>query len=64
MIKSSVSGRVKKINVSAGSDIADTMVSDGALMILSLDGKMSVTLTGVADISVNDSVTVTLSSGT
>lgn len=63
-IESSVSGRVKKINVSAGSDIADTMVSDGALMILSLDGKMSVTLTGVADISVNDSVTVTLSSGT
>ena len=64
VIESSVSGRVKKINVSAGSDIADTMVSDGALMILSLDGKMSVTLTGVADISVNDSVTVTLSSGT
>ena len=64
VIESSVSGRVKKINVSAGSDIADTMVSDGALMILSLDGKMSVTLTGVADVLVNDSVTVTLSSGT
>ena len=64
VIESSVSGRVKKINVSAGSDIADTMVSDGALMILSLDGKMSVTLTGVADVSVNDPVTVTLSSGT
>ena len=64
VIESSVSGRVKKINVSAGSDISDTMVSDGALMILSLDGKMSVTLTGVADVSVNDSVTVTLSSGT
>ena len=64
VIESSVSGRVKKINVSAGSDIADTMVSDGALMILSLDGKMSVTLTGVADVLVNDSVTVILSSGT
>ena len=63
-IESSVSGRVKKINVSAGSDISDVMVSDGALMILSLDGKMSVTLTGVSDVSVDDSVTVTLSSGT
>lgn len=64
VIESSVSGRVKKINVSAGSDISDIMVSDGALMILSLDGKMSVTLTGVSDVSVDDSVTVTLSSGT
>lgn len=64
VIESSVSGRVKKINVSAGSDISDTMVSDGALMILSLDGKMSVTLTGVSDVSADDSATVTLSSGT
>ena len=64
VIESSVSGRVKKINVSAGSDISDVMVSDGALMILSLDGKMSVTLTGVSDVSADDSVTVTLSSGT
>ena len=64
VIESSVSGRVKKINVSAGSDISDTMVSDGALMILSLDGKMSVILTGVSDVSADDSVTVTLSSGT
>mgnify|MGYP000727215335 CR=1 FL=1 len=39
MIESSVSGRVKKINVSAGSDLSDIMVSDGALMVLSLDGK-------------------------
>lgn len=30
VIESSVSGRVKKINVSAGSDVSDTMVSDGA----------------------------------
>ena len=64
VIESSVSGRVKKINVFAGSDISDTMVSDGALMILSLDGKMSVVITGGADVLVNDSVTVTLSSGT
>lgn len=64
MIESSVSGRVKKINVSAGSDVSDTMVSDGALMVLSLDGKMAVSLSGVSGVSVGDSVTVTLSSGT
>ena len=64
VIESSVSGRVKKINVSAGSDVSDTMVSDGALMVLSLDGKMAVSLSGVSGVSVGDSVTVTLSSGT
>ena len=64
VIKSSVSGRVKKINVSAGSDVSDTMVSDGALMVLSLDGKMAVSLSGVSGVSAGDSVTVTLSSGT
>lgn len=64
MIESSVSGRVKKINVSAGSDLSDIMVSDGALMVLSLDGKMAVSLSGVSGVSAGDSVTVTLSSGT
>ncbi len=64
VIESSVSGRVKKINVYAGSDVSDTMVSDGALMVLSLDGKMAVSLSGVSGVSVGDSVTVTLSSGT
>lgn len=47
--------------MSAGSDIADVMVSDGALMVLSLDGKMAVSL---ADVSAGDTVTVVLSSGT
>lgn len=64
VIESSVSGRVKKINVSAGSDLSDIMVSDGALMVLSLDGKMAVSLSGVSGVSAGDSVTVTLSSGT
>lgn len=64
VIESSVSGRVKKINVSAGSDVSDTMVSDGALMVLSLNGKMAVSLSGVSGVSAGDSVTVTLSSGT
>lgn len=64
VIEASVSGRVKKINVSAGADVSDTMVSDGALMVLSLDGKMAVSLSGVSGVSAGDSVTVTLSSGT
>lgn len=64
VIEASVSGRVKKINVSAGSDVSDTMVSDGALMVLSLDGKMAVSLSGVSGVAAGDSVTVTLSSGT
>lgn len=64
VIESSVSGRVKKINVSAGDDISDTMVSDGALMVLSLDGKMAVSLSNVSGVAAGDSVTVTLSSGT
>lgn len=64
VIESSVSGRVKKINVSAGSDLSDIMVSDGVLMVLSLDGKMAVSLSGVSGVSAGDSVTVTLSSGT
>lgn len=63
-IESSVSGRVKKIYVSSGADVSDTMVSDGALMLLSLDGKMSVSLENVSEVEAGDSVTVTLSSGT
>ena len=55
---------MKKINVSAGSDIADVMVSDGALMVLSLDGKMAVSLADVSGVSAGDTVTVVLSSET
>lgn len=50
--------------MSAGSDIADVMVSDGALMVLSLDGKMVVSLADVSGVSAGDTVTVVLSSGT
>lgn len=50
--------------MSAGSDIADVMVSDGALMVLSLDGKMAVSLADVSGVSAGDTMTVVLSSGT
>ena len=62
-ISSSVDGRVKRIFVEAGDDIADVMLENGALMVLSLDGKMAVDLTGTT-LAKDDTVTITLSSGT
>lgn len=61
VIESSVNGRVKRILVSSGSDISETMLNDGALMVLSLDGKMALTLTDVSGVEKGDTVTVTTS---
>lgn len=63
-ITASVSGRVKKIYTASGDKIADVMLENGALILLSLDGKMAVKLENVTGIEAGDSVTVTLSSGT
>lgn len=63
-IAASVSGRVKKIYTASGDKIADVMLENGALILLSLDGKMAVKLENVTGIEAGDSVTVTLSSGT
>lgn len=63
-ITASVSGRVKKIYTASGDKIADVMLENGALILLSLDGKMAVELENVTGIEAGDSVTVTLSSGT
>lgn len=63
-IESSVSGRVKVIYAAADSDVTDVMLENGALMELSLDGKMAVDLTDVTDAEKGDSVFVTLSDGT
>ena len=62
-IKSSVSGRVKKIYAAKGDGVTDVMQEDGALALISLDGKMAVEITASADVSVGDDVTVTLSDG-
>lgn len=40
------------------------MVDNGALMLLSLDGKMAADFTGVSGVAAGDTVTVTLSDGT
>ena len=62
-IKSSVSGRVKKINAAKGDCVTDVMQEDGALALISLDGKMAVEITAASEVSVGDDVTVTLSDG-
>lgn len=62
-IETQVSGRVKKIYVSSGDSVSDSMVTNGALMLLSVDGKMSLTLTGVSGVAAGDSVNVNLSDG-
>lgn len=62
-LESSVEGRVKLIYAQTGDEVADIMLENGALMVLSLDGKMAVDIK-TADLEEGDSVTVTLSSGT
>lgn len=63
-IKSGVSGRVKKICADVDDRVADVMSESGALLLLSLDGKMAVDIDASADIALGDTVTVTLSDGT
>lgn len=63
-IKAKVAGRVKKIYVQKGDDAGNSITENGALMLLSLDGKMAVSLDGVSDVSKDEEVTVTLSDGT
>lgn len=60
-----VDGRVKKIYVSEGDDAAECMLENGALMLLSIDGKLGVDLEGISqEVTEGDEVTVTLSAGT
>lgn len=63
-VTAKVSGRIKKIYVQESSDVAKSMVDNGALILLSLDGKMAADFTGVSGVAAGDTVTVTLSDGT
>lgn len=64
-ISASVDGRVKKIYCSEGDDISSCMLEYGALLILSIDGKMAVDLDSLTTVpSEEDTVLVTLSAGT
>lgn len=61
VIESNISGRVKKIYGKKGDSVAAVMQEQGALMLLSLDGKMAVTVETDKEVEVGDTVQVTLS---
>lgn len=63
-VVSSVLGRVKAVYVEEGSDVTDIMTEKGALMELSLDGYMAVSIEKADSVSEGSSVLVTLSDGT
>lgn len=62
-IKTYVSGRIKKIYVKEEVAVNTTMGESGALMLLSIGGKMAVKIEIDGDVMVDDTVTVTLSDG-
>jgi len=62
-LTSGVSGRVKQICVEAGDDVATVMSEEDALLVLSLDGYMSVDV-DTELLKAGDEVTVTTSDGT
>ena len=63
-VESSVDGRVKKIYASQNTDAADTVLEKGALILISLDGKMAVKMDTTISLTVGQKVKVVLSSGT
>lgn len=63
-VTAKVSGRVKKIYVEQDGDVADSMVKNGALILLSIDGEMAVDLDDVSNVSEGDTVVVVLSDNT
>lgn len=62
-VESSVDGRVKKIYASKNTEAADTVLEKGALMLISLDGKMAVKMDTSVSLTGGQEVKVVLSSG-
>lgn len=64
-ISTAVAGRIKQVFIAEGDDIQAIMARYGALMVLSLDGKLQVTVPVPAGtpLAPGDTVTVTLSGG-
>ena len=62
-ISAGVAGRVKLIHAQSGDSVADVMVADGALAVLSLDGYLAVDVETDA-LTEGDTVTVELADGT
>ena len=63
-IESPAAGRIKKIYVASNSEVTDSMLENGTLMVLSLDGYMAADLTDVSDTEEGETVNVILSDGT
>lgn len=61
-IYSPAGGRIKAIYIQPGEDVADVMLREGALMKLSLDGRMKVEIPG-EDLAVGQTLTVRLEDG-
>lgn len=64
IIKAAVGGTVKTIYANTGEDVRDVLLRDGALAVISMDGLMAVTVSCNTDLSVGDTVPVTLTDGT
>ena len=62
-ISAGVAGRVKLIHAQSGDSVADVMVADGALAVLSLDGYLAVDVE-TDTLTEGDTVTVELADGT
>lgn len=62
-VEASVDGRVKKIYASKNTEAADTVLEKGALMLISLDGKMAVKMDTSVSLTVGQEVKVVLSGG-
>ncbi len=63
-ITAPASGRVIKIYATQNASVVDVMYRDSALMLLSLDGQMAVSINTDAALTAGDEVTVALSDGT
>lgn len=62
-IYATAGGRVKAVYAQAGDRVESVMLEHGALAVLSLDGRMCVTISAQTDLSIGDTVTVTLENG-
>ncbi|MDR1272275.1 MAG: HlyD family efflux transporter periplasmic adaptor subunit [Clostridiales Family XIII bacterium] len=62
-VKSKNAARIKKIYAAEGSTAVDVVAENGALMLLSLDGRMAVTFKSEAALATGNAVTVVSSDG-
>lgn len=62
-VAATAGGRVKEVYGKVGDRVESVLLEHGALAVLSLDGKMCVTISANSNLSTGDSVTVTLADG-